>query len=299
MKKLSRVVWHGVCLAFATFVPPVVGQQMSPGFSEHTLESSGTQRSYMLYVPESYTGDPVPLLLGLHPSGGNPQSQVNVSGFDALADRHGFVVAFPAGIFANSVSSRSWNANMDDGVDDVLFIRDLIDEVTGMVSVDRTRIYASGFSGGARMSSRLACELSDVLAAAAPVAGIQYPDGCIPSRPVPILTFHGRADATNHYELRADSRPYWRMGVETAVDRWRQANGCTLDNETAYVTSSVTFHSWKQCEGGAEIEFYIIEDGGHTWPGARRMSTNASRVTNMDIDASQLIWEFFSRHRLR
>lgn len=297
---MKRTTWLAPALLPILWasLPSAPLAQPRAGFSEHAITSAGSERSYLLYVPATYDGTPVPLLIGLHPSGGTPQSLVNISGFDKLADRHDFAVVFPAGVFTNSLTARSWNANVDEGVDDVQFIRDVVGDVTGMLEIDRSRIYASGFSGGARMSSRLACELSDLLAAAAPVAGIQYPDGCTPSRPVSILAFHGKADAANHYELREDSRPYWRMGVETAIDKWRQADDCTLANEHDRLSQHVTFYQWPDCGGSAEIQFYLIDNGGHTWPGSEAMSNNPGLVTNMDIDASELIWEFFSRHSL-
>lgn len=266
--------------------------QPAPGFSEHTLQSEGTARSYLLYVPESYTGQPMPLVFSFHGSGGYPQNQVDTSGFDALAERHGFIAVFPAGEFTNSVTARSWNANVEAGVDDVQFTRDLIEDVAGMLAVDRSRIYTSGFSGGGRISSRLACELSDILAAAAPVAGLQYPDGCTLQRPIPIITFHAEDDPVNNYEVSADSRPYWRMGVETALDKWRQANGCTLANADEQVAYGIRTYAWTECGGDAEILFYQTTTGGHTWPGA------AQRGAVQDISASELIWDFFSRHRL-
>src|SRR5690606_3753524 len=128
-------------------------------------------------VPEGYADRALPLVFSFHGSGGLPQSQVDTSRFDALAAQHGFIAVFPAGAFTNSVTAGSWNANLEAGVDDVQFVRDMIEEVAGITAVDRSRIYVSGFSGGGRISSRLACELSDVLAAAAPVAGLQYPEG--------------------------------------------------------------------------------------------------------------------------
>lgn len=142
------------------------------------------------------------------------------------------------------------------------------------------------------MTSRLACELADVLAAAAPVAGLQYPDPCIVNRPIPILSFHSLDDGTNQYEVSGSSRPYWRMGVETALDKWRQANGCTLSNSSDKVSPRVTFYQWSDCTGAAEIQFYQLSNGGHTWPNAPVASSNK------DINASELIWEFFSKHQL-
>jgi polyhydroxybutyrate depolymerase len=275
--------------------------QVPTGFSEHSLTSSGDARSYLLYVPENPAG-PAPLLFSFHGSGGVPQNQVDTSGFDRLADEFGFVAVFPAGAFTNSVTARSWNANVEPGVDDVQFVRDMIEDVAAMLSIDRSRIYTSGMSGGGRMSSRLACELSDVLAAAAPVAGLQYPDDCIVSRPIPIITFHGLADRVNQYEVSESSRPYWRMGVETALDKWRQADGCSLANTDDRLSQEVTFYRWSECDGAAEIHFYQIKNGGHTWPGAA-IPVNADiegldLIVNQDIDASRLIWEFFVRHSL-
>jgi len=266
--------------------------QPASGFSDHTLTSAGSQRQYLLYLPQHRPAGSLPLVFSFHGSGGYPQNQVDTSHFEALAEEHGFIAVFPAGAFTNSLTARSWNANVEAGVDDVQFVRDLIEDVAGMVAVDRKRIYTSGFSGGARISSRLACELSDVLAAAAPVAGLQYPDGCIPKRPVPVIAFHAEDDPVNTYEQTEDSRPYWRMGVETALDKWRQANGCSLANSDSQVAYGVREYTWDDCGGDSEIRFYQTSTGGHTWPGA------AQRGAVQDINASELIWAFFSRHQL-
>ena len=270
---------------------PLFGQ-VSEGMSSHNLTSSGQARNFLLYLPGNYSGEAIPLVFSFHGSGGIPQNQVATTGFDTLADRHGFAVVFPAGIFTNSVTSRSWNANIDVGVDDVQFVRDMIEDVAGKVNIDRSRIYTSGFSGGARMSSRLACELSDVLAAAAPVAGLQYPDGCPPVRAVPIISFHAVDDGVNQYAVGENSRPYWRMGVETALDKWRQANDCSLANDDNNIAPDITRYGWNNCGNGADIDFYQTKTGGHTWPGS------SSRNAVQDIDASELIWKFFSQHSL-
>ena len=271
------------------------------GFSDHSLDSDGDQRSYLLYLPENIGTEPAPLVFSFHGSGGVPQNQVRTSRFDKLADEFGFVAVFPAGAFTNSVTARSWNANVEPGVDDVQFVRDMIEDVAAMVSIDRSRIYASGMSGGGRISSRLACELSIVLAAAAPVAGLQYPDDCTVIRPIPIIAFHGLADRVNQYEVSENSRPYWRMGVETALDKWRQANGCSLAITDDRLSQEVRFYRWSECDGVAEIHFYQIRSGGHTWPGAaipENVDISGPDRVDQGIDASRLIWEFFSRHSL-
>jgi len=256
--------------------------QVAPNQTTYEIVSSGVERSYLLHVPAGYDGEAVPLVLDFHGSGGVPESQSATSNFGTIADREGFGVVFPAGVFANSGTARSWNANVADGVDDVQFVRDIIDDVAERLSVDRTRIYATGFSGGARMTSRLACELSHLLAAAAPVAGVQYPDDCTLRQPIPILAIHGRADRSNQYELSASSRPYWRMGVETAVEKWRDANGCDTRVDATGLPGDVERRTWIDCSADAEIALYVLENGRHAWP---------------DF-ASEVIWEFFSRHRL-
>lgn len=270
-----------LCLVFAA----AVGLTSTTVFAQprtgvETIVSGGVERSYLLYVPEAYRGDSVPLVLNFHGSGGVPDDQLRTSGFGELADREGFVVAFPAGAFTNPVTARSWNANVEAGVDDVRFARDVIADVSSKLRIDASRIYATGFSGGARMTSRLACELADTLAAAAPVSGLQFPDGCVPVHAMPIITFHGKADQVNHYELRDTSPPYWRMGVETAVDRWREADGCGEDPAISPAGPGTELRHWTGCRDGAEIAFYVIEDGRHTWPPG----------------ASERIWAFFEQH---
>jgi polyhydroxybutyrate depolymerase len=247
-----------------------------------TIVSSGAERAYLLYVPDSYQGEPVPLVLSLHGSGGRPEPWLEASGLTAIADREGFAVAFPAGAFSNTVSERNWNANLDPGVDDVQFVRDLIADASIRLRVDSRRIYATGFSGGARMSSRLACELADVLAAAAPVAGVQYPNGCTPQRMIPLLAIHSRADPVNQYELSGESRPYWQMGVETAIQRWVAAQGCGQSPQTTAVADNLELRLWANCNGSAEVRFYVIADGGHDWPDW----------------APETIWDFFDAHSL-
>lgn len=278
--------------AFFCLNLPLFAAAQTTGFSEHTIMSAGAERSYLLYVPEGHDDRALPLVFSFHGSGGVPQSQVDTSGFDALADQHGFIAVFPAGAFTNTVTERSWNANLEEGVDDVQFVRDMIEAIAEITEVDRRRIYVSGYSGGGRISSRLACELSDVLAAAAPVAGLQYPDDCTLKRPIPILAFHALDDATNPYVLGEAARPYWRMGVETALDKWRQANGCSLVNDDQALTASTTRFDWSNCSQGAELQFYQHTGGGHTWPGS------AQNGAIRDVDGSALIWDFFSRHAL-
>jgi polyhydroxybutyrate depolymerase len=245
------------------------------------LVSSGVDRYYLLHVPVDHDGADIPLVINFHGSLLVPEDQVKASDFGTIADREGFAVAYPAGAFASGNMQRSWNADVEDsGVDDVQFVRDIVEDVAKRLNVDRSRIYATGFSGGGRISSRLACELSDLLAAAAPVAGLQYYADCTPAQPIPILAIHSTADPFNHYKLSDDSPAYWHVGVETAIEKWQAANGCETPAEVSDFADSVERRTWSDCRGGSEITLYAVDDDKHMWPGF----------------ASEVVWEFFSRH---
>jgi len=272
---------NGVFLLAAGVLSLATNAAVAARESEHTLVSSGVARSYLLHVPAGNDGSAIPLVFNFHGSLLVPQDQVDSSQLGAVADREGFAVVYPAGVFASGNLRNAWNPDREPGVDDIQFVRDMIEDVANTVRLDRSRIYATGFSGGGRISSRLACELSDVLAAAAPVAGLQYYAGCTPARPISILTIHGNADRFNHYELRDNSPPYWHTGVETAVEQWRAADGCGLEPNVSRFNDKVELRAWSGCRGGTEIAFYVVEGGDHVW-------TDFS---------SEVIWEFFSRHR--
>jgi len=246
-----------------------------------TLVSAGVERSYLLHVPAGYDGrSALPLVLNFHGSLVTPQTQVEASKMGVVADREGFVLVYPTGIYTSASTRNSWNADLETGVDDVQFVRDIIDDVAKKVNLNRSRVFVTGFSGGGRISSRMACELSDVLAAAAPVSGVQYYEDCTPAQPIPLLTIHGNADRFNHYELRDNSPGYWHMGVETAVEKWRTANGCSAAPTVSKAADKLELRASTNCRGGSEVMFYVVEGGDHVWPEF----------------ASELVWQFFARH---
>lgn len=266
-----------------------------------TLQVDQKKRWYLLYVPTAYdAGTPVPLVLNFHGSRSNPDAQLAYSDFKNLADEKGFIAALPYGEYQKERGMNSWNTvNDPDGVDDVQFVRDIIYDLSTRYAIDPKRIYATGMSGGARMASRLACELDDVLAAVAPVAGVQFPSDCRVSRAMPMIAFHGKDDKVNTYVHTSESRDYWTAGVEDSLSGWVEKNGCAQNPEILSVSDVVARVSWENCRDDAEIVFYRIADGGHTWPGSSIvLSTPWSGKTNQDIVASHLIWEFFEVHPL-
>lgn len=257
--------------------------------------SDGVKREYRIYVPKSYDiKSPVPLVLNFHGSGGSPKGQFGYSDIAAQAEESGFIAVMPRGKYKGA----SWNAGLDPkGVDDVQFTKDVIKDVLTRYNINPYRIYSTGFSGGARMSSRLGCDLTETFAAIAPVAGLQFLDTCEPKGALPILTFHGQKDLVNHYTHQKNSRPYWTIGVEDSVAKWAKNNGCKPAPKEEKVSEVVTKLTYGECTDNAEVVFYRNSDGGHTWPGASLvMKQSWAGKTNADIKATALVWEFLEKY---
>jgi len=261
------------------------------------------ERSWAIYVPSSYKKSKnVPMLLNFHGTGSSPEQVENIARFEAIAEREGFILVSPKAAWLNEKLDRiTWNVDKrESDIDDLAYIDALLAKVFLNYSIDKSRVYASGFSGGGRMSSRLACDRADTFAAVAPVAGLRFPEDCSPKRAVPILTFHGKLDPVNHYTLREDSPPYWRMGIDTALSKWQKENGCGSQVEEK-MHSNLSKIVYQPCSDKAEVVFYLSEDTGHTWPGspaADIMKKYGMGTTEAAIAASELIWQFFEKHTL-
>ena len=270
-----------------------------------SLTVDGVERQWQILVPESYREDePAPLVLEFHGTGATPESQMKLSGFPALAEEQGFLLVAPVAKYPRAQDERlTWNVDLhDDAVDDVAFVTALLDHVIDEYAVDPARIYAAGFSGGARMSSRLACDLSGRIAAISTVAGLRYPEDCQPSRPVPVIAFHARRDVINHYEHQSNSPDYWRMGVEEALTGWMWNNGCNSEPEVERLNATDTRFGYTGCRQGADVVFYRSEVANHTWPGtplAAGIREQWGEESVSDVPATALSWAFFEAHPMK
>jgi polyhydroxybutyrate depolymerase len=279
------------------------------GWSAHTLVSGGRLRCYHLYVPPGYDpAQPAPLVVSMHGYVLNPDTQAAISGWHELADREGFVVAYPQG----TAYPRRWNAGdtwSAREVDDVQFFRDLVDDISAQAAVDRSRVYANGFSNGGGMSVRIACDAADAVAAIGSAAGaVVDMAACDPSRPVPAMAFHGTADWIVPYEgglirvlpLRYVAgifrAPSYFVGAEEWVDTLAGLNGCDPTPEMLPPQGDVQGRRYTGCDQEADVILYTIEDGGHQWPGGGTIH-GAGKNTTL-IDATEEMWQFFQRYRL-
>jgi polyhydroxybutyrate depolymerase len=260
------------------------------GRSEQAIDSGGLSRRSLLYVPRSAGSAARPLVFSLHGSGGSPEDQLELSGLEALAEEHGFVLLAPEGV------DHRWNVPVDPAKpDDVRFIADAIERAGALACIDRQRVYATGFSGGGRMVSQLACDLSDRIAAIAAVGGLRFPGPCSAARPFPIVAFHGTADAVNPYD--GGGQPYWGTGVEPALLGWAQHNSCDARSDAPF-SPAVLEISYGGASCGNEVVLYRIDGFGHSWPGSLGTAPAAGSAAPSDVTANQVLWSFFERHPL-
>jgi len=254
-----------------------------PGMSEQQLTSGGRERRYVARLPVGYDGRaPLPLVIELHGSGGTPAGQLGTSQLSVLADAQRFAIVAPQALDGR------WNVPPDPGkADDVRFIADLLDATERRLCVERRRVFATGFSGGGRMSSQLACDLSERVAAVAPVGGLRFPGPCERARSVPVIAFHGTADTVNPYD--GGGQPYWGTSVEAAFDGWGRHNGCGLRQESQ-VAPAVARLAYDG-NGCGEVVLYRIDGFDHSWPGAIYSGREGG-------SANDLIWAFLSERPL-
>jgi polyhydroxybutyrate depolymerase len=279
-----------------------VGQTESPGPGDMTrsIVYAGVERTYLLHIPASYdAARATPLVLAFHGIGLNAEEMARISGLSEQADTSGFIVAYPNG----TGEKKSWNGGhccgeaAKNNVDDVGFVRALIDELATLIHIDPNRVYATGFSNGAIMVYRLACELPDRIAAIGPVAATQILDdqeACHPARSVPVIHFHGTADRLNPYDGGTTAAGFEFVSVEAAIGFWVEKNACP-DPLQRTQSGTIQHDVYAPCEQNSAIELYTIIDGEHAWPGGEAVSPQVGEPT-MEIFASPLMWEFFAAH---
>jgi len=267
-----------------------------------TLQTGGVTRRYFLYLPSTWhRGRPAPLVLVFHGGGGRASGIAPHTGFSRLAEREGFVVAYPQGLNGRWNDGRGYAAARDD----VGFVRALLDTLERELAIDPRRVYATGISNGAMFAYRLACDLPGVLAAVAPVAGAMPADlapGCAHTQPVSVLAFQGTADPLMPYAGGGVARRRGRvLSAEQSIAFWATTSGCagapvTMD-EADRVSDGTRVRRtiYGTCREGRSVELYTIEGGGHTWPGGPPVGGAVGRVTR-EIDATALIWGFFAEH---
>jgi polyhydroxybutyrate depolymerase len=286
--------------------------------TETTLDHGGVTRRFLLSAPAWEEGDdPLPLVVDIHGLGEGADIHAEMTQLGPLGQEEGFVTVFPHG----TGQLPSWNVNPDlQANPDLAFVAAVLDRVEAERCIDTSRVYATGLSNGAMMTSAVACTMADRFAAVAPIAGILLPELCQPARPVPILTVHGTADPLLLFNGGIDSAALSAAlsggsdeaptttaqpvdldgeGYPATVRGWATLNGCEDTAEDERVSDEVLRRRF-DCPDEAPVEFLIVEGGGHSWPSSE-FSRSIERIvgpTTFDIDASQEIWDFVSQFQL-
>ncbi len=274
----------------------------APGDQDGTFEFDGLTRTYLLHVPTG-DGHPAGLVVNLHGGGGDGQGQERLTNFDAAADRHGFVVVYPDGIGKNWADGRGASEPDRQGIDDVGFIVALAAKLEHDFGIDPGHVFATGMSNGGFMSNRLGCDRPDVFAAIAPVAGtLGVNVACAPSRPVAVLETHGTADPIvpfNGGPMTGRGGASTIVSAPAMVARWRGIDRCDAaqNDETlpdAGDGTQVHRITATSCSG-ADVVFYQLDNGGHTWPGGLQYLAKAViGPTSHAFGASDAIADFFA-----
>ena len=265
-----------------------------------SIAVGGRTRGYVLYVPPSYDSTkPTPLVISIHGAALWGAAQREVSQWDRIADREGFIVVYPTALLRGT---RVWSNIVEDGMSrDVRFIGDLIDTLSTRYNIDRSRVYANGLSNGGGMSFVLSCRMPNRIAAVGLVGAAltEEWEWCGDTTAVPAIVIHGTDDKFTRYHgggswVMPDGRTF--PSIPGWVRKWAGRNRCTAETAESRIASDVTKREYIGCR--APVELYTIEKGGHTWPGGGEIPEWFAGRTSNGIDASEVMWRFFRERGL-
>ena len=282
------------------------------GVTETALVAGGVSHPVRIFVPSSFAGARLPVVIDWHGLGSNGTEQAMYSDYEAVAEERGFIVVHPTGVADTPGGPNSWQLFSNPGSvrDDLAFAGALIDELIAQWCGDSARVYSTGMSNGGFFTARLVCEMADRIAAAVSVAGTYHPETCAPSRAVPYMAIHGTADEVVPYLggesalAGADSDPSLRVFFERVMpDEFAEfAADARCDSTTTdtAVGADVIRHQYTGCAGGVPMIFDEVKEGGHTWPSSPLASftEGALGYTTADIDATRDGWAFMSQFTL-
>ena len=251
------------------------------------VDAGSGPRQVILHVPPGGRPGARPLVLGLGGAGQTGSAFEHITGYSRLADREGFLVAYPTATGARPF----WNISgrMAGKPDDVAFLSKVLDRVEDLACVDRSRVYATGVSNGGGMTALLGCSLAWRLAAIAPVAGgysVQPP--CRPERALPVLEVHGDADEVVPYNGKG---PAHAGSVPAFLGTWRRINACRGKARLLPSPPGVTELTWSPCASGADVVHDVIAGEPHSWPAWTR-----TRSTSKLYSTTYRTWAFFRGH---
>lgn len=290
----------GLAALLALAAPAQAACALGKAGATVSVETKAPGRPVLVHLPAGFNpAKPAPLVLLMHGSGGTAAGMLASSKLEATADKHGFIVVSLQGVIP-ARAGFVWNIPGVPSItgempaaaaqDDVAWIMGVVDQLAGAGCVDKTRVYATGLSGGGRMSSLLGCTQADRIAAIAPVVGLRAgnplasdkqkadPATCKPSRAVPVITFAGDKDTVN--PIQGGGTAYWQYPMSEAEKRWAELNGCKSPRPIRQVTATVHEEGYRDCKAGADVIAHVTRGGEHVW-----------------LADNDVMWAFLSAHR--
>jgi polyhydroxybutyrate depolymerase len=265
------------------------------------MQVDGIKRSFVTYIPSIIDKDyKMPLVISLHGGFASPKGQFHLADFRPLADKDKFIVVCPA-------SKHIWHEGKDNkGIDDVKFMDMLISYIIKTYNADPERVYVTGISNGGFMTSRLACQLHNRIAAIAVVAAsLNIGEGYDLESPMPVIYMHGTKDHIVSYN---GGKMFGRRiySQEEILKKWVALDHCnpkpviTTIPDTAHDGTSIIKEEYTNPENGFKVIGYTINNGGHTWPGGwQYMPKFIVGKTTKNLNACKVIWDFFKGYKLK
>jgi len=275
-------------------------------FADHLIMEQ-TRRTYQMHVPSPESLPMSGLLFVFHGGGATGRGIPRLTHFNEIADRERFVVVYPDGFRRHWRDGRATVPERD-GIDDVGFVSALICKMISAYEIPVHRVYAAGISNGGFFSQRLAVEIAEQ------VRGIATVAATMPAtlsnleslrKSVPIMLIQGTEDPLVPYEggdVRAGARGPILSARDSAA-KWAQLNGCSSQPEITHLPTKIDdathirVEKYGSCKDDAEVILYVVEGGGHTWPGGwQYFPERIIGKTTVNMDASEEIMAFFKRH---
>lgn len=306
----AAILWR---FATTTSTPTLnKNNTVASGNYSHLVETEDGSREYVVHVPVGYDATKVyPVLLAFHGGFGNAEQFEQSSGLSEVADERGFIVAYGQGLSFGTLKAPVWNAGKCCGqaqegqrdIDDVGYVREVVEDLQKRYSVDASRVYSTGMSNGAMLTQRLACEASDLIAGAASVSGTIAISDCNPTRPIAILIIHGTDDENVPYLGGVGSEAFNQasyISIEQEFSDWVKRNQCSSSPPTVTQVvprssdgKRVEKRAYTDC--AAPVELYVLHGGVHEWPGGKTPVGNRLERTQPTqiLNASEVIADFF------
>jgi polyhydroxybutyrate depolymerase len=281
---VAVVAWRTGVLAVGYASDPTHEPCPALSAGDHVLQIATSQgaREVRVHAPRG-AYRPRPLVIALHGAGETGAEFAEDTGFSRLADREGFLVAYPSAGGPNAFWNISGQALAPDDVEP---LERSLDSLEAAACVDAARVFVTGVSNGGGMTARLACVFAERLAGVASVAGgYRSLPPCKPERPLPVLEIHGTGDQVVPY---GGQPPDYKGSVARWLAQWRRIDGCQGKANRLRPATGVTEIAWRNCKAGTRVEHVRLDGAAHGWPGGPR-----TQPPPAPFAATWRTWEFF------